>query len=132
MRFQTPVDFDRPISSGPANDLAGDDRPIRIGPAAGHAGATAILGVLRQLFTVGEHDVTLEKAKELLLLRRSENPPKTAEHKAAETRDVEILAEQLAKSRYFLIRGGGSGHCLQLAAEVVDESGRIHACLGRN
>src|SRR6202030_4401997 len=77
LRSQTPVDSDWPISTGPADDLAGDDRPIRIGPAGGHTGAAAILGVIRQFFTISEHDIILEQPEEFLLLPGSENPPKS-------------------------------------------------------
>ena len=48
LRSQTPINLDRLITTGPPDDLAGNDRSIRIGPAAGHTRAAAILGVIRQ------------------------------------------------------------------------------------
>jgi hypothetical protein len=51
-------------------DLARNDDPVRLRPAAGHPRATAFSGIVRQFLAVGEHDVTLEKRQEFLLLER--------------------------------------------------------------
>src|SRR6516165_10279814 len=96
---QAPIDFERLNRLvRAARDLAEDDRAVLIEPANGHPGAIAAIGVFQQPLTVGEQDEVLEQPQEFLLLRRGENRPKPAENKATQAGDVEILAEQVAKS----------------------------------
>src|SRR5215469_5400850 len=125
---QAPIDFERlnrlalpRPRAGAARDLAGDDRSVLIGSATGHSGATAAISVLQQPFAVGEDDKVLEQPQEFLLLSWGEHRPKPTENKATQAGDVEILAEQLAKSGQFPLRRGIAGHGPELAAEIVDE-----------
>src|SRR6516225_2207757 len=105
---QAPIDFDRRAAPRPrarsVGDLTEDDRPIQIGAATGHPWTAATLGVLQQPLTISKHDEILEQSQEFLLLRGSENSPKSADNKAPKAGDVEIFAEQLVNFRQFLFR----------------------------
>ena len=73
-RAQPPIDPDRMKravsrpSSGFAGELAGDDCPVRLGPATDRPQTAAVIGVLQQPLTIGEHDEIFEQPEEFLLL----------------------------------------------------------------
>ena len=120
-RTQTPLDLNRWSTLG-ANNLARHDCAFGIGLTAGRP--ESFTAILRKSLTIRADDVILEELNKLLLFGFGCNTPVRAENKSRDSRNVEILLQQLVKERLFLSGCRvGPDQFERLVAEDTDKLG---------